>query len=341
MRASSLIVVALVLVGQLMSCASAPPRPTTVEPSPIVARYGDKVIRQSEVDAKAQDELRKLEDQLYELRTDTAERLALEVLVEAAAKREGLSADDWLDQRLAAGLVEPTEVELRTVFERARERLGPEVTFDDLRPRLRQVVEQEARAKKARALFAQLKKDAGFELIIRPPDRPRRAVEAVGPSRGPAEAKITIVEFADFECPFCGRAAEVVEQVLAEYPGKVRLVFRHFPLSIHAQAPKAAEASACADEQGRFWEFHDSLFESRALEIEALKAQAGRLGLDAARFERCLDSGQMEPLVRKDLAAGQQAGVGGTPAFFVNGVLLSGAQPVEAFRRVIDQELGL
>jgi protein-disulfide isomerase len=157
--------------------------------------------------------------------------------------------------------------------------------------------------------------------------------------RGEASAPITIVEFADFECPYCSRAAETVEKVRAAYPGKVKLVFRHFPLSFHPKAPKAAEAAACADEQGKFWQMHDALFEGQDLELEAMKANAQRLGLDAAKFDACLDSGRMAALVKRDQAAGNKAGVTGTPAFFINGVMLSGAQPEEAFHKVIDEEL--
>lgn len=329
----------LMSLSSIMACATAQPALNTVEPSPVIARFGDRLIRQGEVDAKAADEVKKIEEQLYELRTETAERMALELLVEAAAKKEGLSADAWLEGQVSAGATEPTETQIRAVFDRAKGRLGAEVTFEDVRPQLRQAVDQEERAKRAQLVFARLKKDAGFELVATPPLRPRKHVEAVGPSRGASTAKVTIVEFADFECPFCGRVLEVLDRVLAMYPGQVRLVFRHFPLSMHPRAPKAAEASACAGEQGRFWEFHDSLFESQALEGDALKAQAARLGLDAERFEQCLDSGKMAPVVQRDMAAGRQAGVSGTPAFFVNGVVLSGAQPLEAFRRAIDQEL--
>jgi protein-disulfide isomerase len=150
---------------------------------------------------------------------------------------------------------------------------------------------------------------------------------------------VTIVVFADFECPYCSRAAETVEKVRRAYGDKVRLVFRHFPLSFHPKAPLAAQAGACADEQGRFWELHDALFESGELEPDALKAQASRLGLDGKQFDACLDSGRAAAIVERDQAAGAKLGVTGTPAFFINGVMLSGAQPEEAFHRIIDEEL--
>jgi protein-disulfide isomerase len=120
----------------------------------------------------------------------------------------------------------------------------------------------------------------------------------------------------------------------------VRVVFRDFPLSIHAQAPKAAEAATCADEQGKFWEMHDRLFgNQQALQVADLKKHAAELALDTSRFDQCLDSGKYAAEWKKDVDDGTRLGVTGTPAFFVNGRFLSGAQPYEAFVRVIDEEL--
>jgi len=127
---------------------------------------------------------------------------------------------------------------------------------------------------------------------------------------------------------------------VADYPGKVRLVFRHFPLTSHTKAPKAGEAAACADEQGRFWDMHDALFAADgAIDVPALKAEAGKLGLDQKKCDECLDSGRMASVVQRDLEAGEALGVRGTPAFFVNGLMLSGAQPEEEFKKLIDKEL--
>jgi len=308
-------------------------------PSPVVASYGDKVIRQAEVDAKAADELTKLQEQIYELRVETAERIALEALVAEAAKKDGKSEDEWLSGKLEGGASQPTEADLRRLFEQVKGRLPEGVGYEDVKPQLAQAVAREAKSKRAQELFERLKKDAGFTIALVAPARTRKNVEAIGPAKGASQAPVTIVEFADFQCPYCSRAADTVARVMAAYEGKVRLVFRHFPLSFHEKAPKAAEAGACADEQGKFWALHDALFESQALEPESLKMQAQRLGLDAAKFDSCLDSGRMAALVKRDLAAGQKAGVTGTPAFFINGRLLSGAQPEDEFRKIIDQEL--
>jgi protein-disulfide isomerase len=127
---------------------------------------------------------------------------------------------------------------------------------------------------------------------------------------------------------------------MANYAGKVRLVFRNFPLPFHSKAPKAAEAGLCANEQGKFWEMHDQMFgNQQALSPDDLKASAKKLGLDSAKFDSCLDSSKYAAQVKKDAEAGKEAGVSGTPAFFINGRMISGAQPFEKFKEIIDQEL--
>ena len=328
------------IIGLLLSgCATTQVARQEDGPSPVVAKYGDRVIRQAEVDAKVADELLKLQEQEFELRSEAAERIAIEALVAEKAKAAGQSEEEWLARNGELGLSEPDEAEMRALFEKARGRLPPEVTYEDVRPEIKKAVQREERGKKAREVFGKLKKEAGFQLMIEGPAKPRKTVEAIGPSRGNASAKVVIVEFADFECHFCAKAHETVQAVLKTYGDKVRLVFRHYPLSFHPKAPKAAEATACAAEQGKFWELHDALFESQELDVDSIKLQAKRAGVDEAKFASCLDSGRTAALVRKDLAAGQQAGVSGTPAFFINGFMLSGAQPEEAFHKLIDAEL--
>lgn len=332
------LLMAAIVVGS--SCATTSSASKTEDgPSPIVATYGARSVRLAEVDAKVNDELLKLQEQIYDLRAEAAERIAIEMLVAEKAKAAGVSEDEWLAKNVEALLPEPNEDEMRALFERARARLPDGVSFDDVKPQIRQAVQREARGKKAREVFARLKKEAGFTVTLQAPPKVRKEVEASGPVRGNRNAKVTIITFSDFECPYCSRAHETVQAVLKSYGDKVKLVFRHYPLSFHAKAPKAAEAAACADAQGKFWEFHDSLFESQALELDALKLQAQRVGADGKKFDECLDSGRMAGLVQRDQAAGQKAGVSGTPAFFINGIMLSGAQPEDEFRKIIDAEL--
>lgn len=160
--------------------------------------------------------------------------------------------------------------------------------------------------------------------------------------RGDFKAPITLVEYSDFECPFCERHYPTLKKILSDYKDKVRLVYKHFPLaSLHANAQKAAEASECADEQGKFWEYHDKLFEqqSSGYSLANFKQWAEDLNLQTSKFNDCLDSGKYADKVRSDEADGQNRGVQGTPATFVNGQLVSGAVPYEEFKSVIDQIL--
>jgi protein-disulfide isomerase len=165
-------------------------------------------------------------------------------------------------------------------------------------------------------------------------------VPADGPSRGPEDAPITIVEFSDFQCPFCRRVLPTLEQVMEKYPGQVRVVYRNLPLRSHKRARPAAEAALCANDQGQFWPYHDMLFENtRQLSDEDLLRYAGEVGLDSDQFQACYDEQRFAQQVSDDMAAARAAGANGTPAFFVNGVLLSGAKPPADFFRVIDAEL--
>lgn len=161
--------------------------------------------------------------------------------------------------------------------------------------------------------------------------------------KGEASAPVTIIEFSDYECPFCGRYYEqTLPQIISEYVnnGKVKIVFRDFPLGFHSKAQKAGEAAECAGEQGKYWAMHDKLFDNQgSLDVDDLKTYAGEIGLNTAQFDTCLDSGKMADEIAKDMSDGQSYGVKGTPAFFINGRFLSGAQPFSAFKQIIDEEL--
>jgi len=180
---------------------------------------------------------------------------------------------------------------------------------------------------------------ADVSVLLQPP----RVEVSYDPARviGQPNAPITIVEFSDFQCPFCQRAYPVVKQLLAKYPNQIKLAYRDFPLrQIHPQADAAAAASRCAGEQGKFWEFHDRLFESnRPLDTPSFVEHATQLALDIPKFNECLESGRFDALIEEDLQDGNQAGVTGTPAFFINGVAVTGSQPLAVFEKVVEEEL--
>ena len=150
---------------------------------------------------------------------------------------------------------------------------------------------------------------------------------------------MTIIAFSDYECPYCKRAETTVAQVMDNYGKEVRYVHRDFPLPFHANANPAAQAARCAGDQGKFWEYHDKIFAAADLSTTALQQTAPDLGLDRTKFDECLSSGKYKAQIEADIAAGSEVGVNGTPAFFINGRLLSGAQPFEKFKEVIDGEI--
>ncbi|MBI5944695.1 MAG: DsbA family protein [Chloroflexi bacterium] len=176
-----------------------------------------------------------------------------------------------------------------------------------------------------------------------PPQFTRYDIPADGfPGIGPEDAPIVIVEFSDFQCPFCKRFQdETAKQLLAAYPGKIRFVYRHLPLtSIHPEAFPSAEASMCANEQNAFWEYHDKIFENQdKLGRELYMQIASDLNLGVTAFENCLNTGKYKDLVQQDSDFAINLGVQSTPTFFINGLALVGAQPLEAFKQVIDKEL--
>jgi protein-disulfide isomerase len=306
-------------------------------PSMVVAKYGDKTITLKEVDATIASQLKQLEKQKLELRQRTAEQMALQEMVRAEAAKVGQTEEQWFKANVDAKLPIPSEEEIQKVFNENQARMPPGATVDSMREQIIGFLQNDQKREITLKVFDELKAKNKFQLLL---EEPRVQVEAKGPTRGPDNAKVTIVEFSDFECPFCSRAEESVNKVMEQYAGKVRLVYRHYPLPFHANAAKAAEAAACADDQGKFWEMHKVLFANQQkLGVEDLKAHAAAIGLDTAKFAACLDGGSKKAVIDADQKAGTEAGVSGTPAFFINGKLLSGAQPLAEFQRIIDAEL--
>jgi protein-disulfide isomerase len=234
-------------------------------------------------------------------------------------------------------LSEPTEEQIDSVYNAYREQLN-NAPRDSVAPQIVDFLTRQERAVAMQVFVAQLRAQYDVRNYLEPA---RIEIEAIGPSKGPADAPITLVEFSDFECPFCVRFLPTIEQVQQTYGDQVRIVYRQFPLNaIHPNAQLSAEASLCADAQGKFWEMHDAIFEARGKAgADGLKKMASDLGMDSDVFGACLDSGEFRGQVAADVEAGRQAGVTGTPALFINGRFLSGAQPFNVVSRLIDDEL--
>ena len=229
-----------------------------------------------------------------------------------------------------------TDQEVTAFYEQNKARVGNQ-TLEQLTPRIRTHLEQEKKQQVWTQYINGLRDQAKVVVLLA---QPRVKVAADGPARGPQGAPVTIVEFSDFQCPFCRRAEGTVKQLLEHYHDQVRFVYRHFPLEMHPRARPAAEAAACADEQGRFWDYHEKLFSNPpALEDADLQRYATELGLDTTAFQQCVAEHKTKDVVSADFEAGKAAGVSGTPAFFVNGLMISGARPMDSFTKVIDKEL--
>jgi protein-disulfide isomerase len=296
---------------------------------------GDEISR-NEVETTAGPQLFQLRSQIYDL-TDQALKQTIDgKILDLEAGKNGLDRDGFVAAVIDSNPPVATEAQIDSVYEAFKDRIDQ--PRDVIAPQIEAFLLNQARQARFDSLVSALRDEYDVVNYLEPP---RFEVAATGPAKGPESAPVTIVEFSDFECPFCKRIYPTLNQVMDEYDGRVRLVFRQFPLlALHPNAQKAAEASLCADEQGHFWELHDAIFEgSGGLGVASLKARAAEIGLDEDAFGTCLDSGRFAEQVAADVTAGRALGVSGTPALFINGRYLSGAQPYDVIARVIEDEL--
>jgi protein-disulfide isomerase len=313
--------------------------PQDLSPDTVVATVGSENVTAAQLDEFIKPQMQQIEKQRFAIRKQGLEKMISDKLVKAEAQKKGITQEQLVKAEIDDKVAPPSDQQVEEFFNQNSARLPPGSKLETFKSQIVNYLTQTQKQQRAQAFYDQLKKDNKVTVKL---SEPRQQVEAKGPARGPENARITLVEFSDFQCPFCSKAHDTVEQVMQSYPGKVRLVFRHFPLDFHKNAAKAAEAAMCANEQGKFWEYHDVLFKNQqTLEIAQLKDHAKSVGLDTSTFSTCLDSSKYKKSVDEDMAAGQKVGVSGTPAFFINGVFLNGAQPFDEFKKVIDQELAV
>lgn len=258
-------------------------------------------------------------------------------LLESAAAAQGVGVQEMLAARI--GMILVSDDEVRAWYEANRERLQGR-PLEMLQPAIREFLTEQQQTAKIAELVDEIAADRDVEILLEPF---RVEIDVEGhPSVGPENAPVVLVEFSDFECPYCGGFVSTLERVKDTYGDRVRLVYRQFPLTqIHANAMTAAAASLCAQEQGKFWELHDAMFaQQQRLTVADLQQTARTLGLDGDAFDACLASGRHIAAIEADMQLGQRLGVSGTPAMFVNGIPMdSGAVPYEALVELIDQEL--
>lgn len=304
---------------------------------PALAIVDDQKITEEDLAPLVAGQLRPLREQEYQIKKKALDGLISQKVVEAEAKKKGLTTEKLYEQEVDSKIAEPTEVELNAVYAVQREQIGR--PFDEVKAQLTQTLKN-AKIQQARKEYtARLREQAKVAVLLSPP----RVQVGFDPARvrGNLRAKVMIVEFSDFQCPFCGQVQGTLKSILAKHADNVALAFRDMPVTqLHPQAQIAAEAAHCAIEQGKFWEYHDLLFaDQSALDRNGLLSKAQKLQMDSKQFDACLSSEKYKAQIQQDSQEGMRAGVSGTPGFFINGVFISGAQPEAVFERLIREQL--
>lgn len=332
-------------LARATSCAAAS---LALPPEHVVATLSGKAVTVKDLG----DELQKAEgkalreycEAVHAARAGALDGYMTQQLVEGAAKAESKNPDQWVQEQIDKRSTQPTDTEIQAFYD-ARKREGAP-PLEAVREQVVAVLMRERNLEALQGLFAELKKNGEVKESlpdVRPPPS-EIPTGATTPVKGQRGAKVKVVEFADFECPYCSRAADAMKLVSQKYGDKIEVSYRHFPLrSIHPNAQRAAEVASCAGEQGRFWEMHDELYASQQ-ELETaigvgLAERVQKLQLDGAKLDECLASGRAAAAVEADFQIGTDIGVEGTPAVYVNGRVVSGGASVEAVAAAIDAEL--
>jgi protein-disulfide isomerase len=307
----------------------------------LAAKVKDKSVTEGELFKGIEGDLYEAELKVYELKMNKLRAYLLENLMnENSDRKKYASNDEFLEKVIVKGSAKVTQKEIDAFV---KERKIPTENMDaELKGRIEQFITMEKKKVMVEKwIDSQLAKNP-VEVYIQKPSRPVVDVKSDGPSIGSANAKVTVVEFSDFQCPFCSKGAAVVHDLKKKYGDKIKIVFKNFPLPFHQNARGAANASFCANEQSvdAFWKLHDWMFANQEkLDIASLKEASKKMGVKSDVFAQCLDSMKFNAKIDSDMKEGQDVGVKSTPTFFVNGQLVNGAQPIEVFAEIIEAEL--
>jgi protein-disulfide isomerase len=327
----------LLLAGAGCSAPAEAPESAGGPGGTIVATVGGQEISLAQLDERAQAQNLQTYQALYDARRQALDSMVSEKLLDRAAEKRGLTRDALLEQEVKSKLSPPTAAQVGEFYEQNRASMGGR-TLDEVREQIRQYMANQAGQRAMRLFLASLAQESPVAITLVPPRVPV-TVGANDPVKGPAGAPVQIVEFSDFQCPYCAKVGPTLDRLFERYGDRIQLAFRDFPLSFHDRALAAAEAAQCAHAQGKFWEFHDKLFQNQqALGDEDLERFARELGLDLAAFTACTTSARYRSDVQADMVDGQRFGVQGTPSLFVNGRFLSGPS-YEQLTQIIDEEL--
>lgn len=333
-------VILLLCTLPLAAFAQSPKQVMSPEKRQALAEVNGKEISAEEMERTLEVQLAQLEEQMYQLKRQRLDALIAERLLKQEAERRAISLQVLLDLEINTKAGAVSEKDIEAFYQANQSQIGGQLDTN-LKERIRSYL-QTQRVNARRDEFIQsLRATAKIEVNLPlPVVRIKTGIEGA-PIKGATDAPVTIIEFSDFHCPFCSKVQSTLNQVLARYGDKVKLVYRHYPIDqLHPQAHRAAEAAACANEQGQFWTYHDKLYANGPdANPDKLRSLAQSSGLDVPAFVQCLSSGKHRTTIQKDINEALRLGINGTPAFIINGRWLSGAQPLENFIRVIEEEL--
>ena len=306
-------------------------------PDPVLGSVNNIEITQKQVDDSIASRIYPLEQQLYAIRKAALENLVTTRILESEAAVRQISIDE-LRRQLTLGEISVSRQQVEDAYAQNASFFAS-MSPDEARERLRLDLENQTRMKHYRAGLADLRRKWKVKLNLGPPLFVLELDDGSAPAKGSTKAAVTIVEFSDFECPFCRSVQNTLREVVASYPNDVRIVFKHLPLEGHQNSLPAARAAYCAAEQDRFWQFHDALFTEQNLAPTSFVKIATELGLGMPKFQACLKSEQSRAAIVKDLETARLYRIESTPSFLINGKLFSGALSFADFQKIIEQEL--
>ena len=337
LRRGTTAALACVLLTCLAAAQDKAPSPT----GPPLAVIDGQAIYEDQLPAKEVTQLQRMMAQVYGVKLRALHETLDQKLIDAAAKKKGVSEEDLYKSEVLSKVPEPTDDQVKASYQSRQDLKNS--SFDEVKDRVRRDLKNEAIQQQRNAFIQGLWQlavnDGELSILLAPP---RIEITPDGSRmRGDPKAPISIVEFSDFSCPFCLKAEASISAVMAQYPGQVKLSYRDFPLrELHPNAERAAEAARCAGEQDKFWEYHDQLFANqKRQDPEGLMDDARALNLDEPKFAACLSSGRYRQQIDQDVQMGSRAGIEATPGFYINDTFVNGAQPPEVYEHIVDQKL--
>ena len=306
----------------------------------VVAKIGGEEITEEQLIGDDKLDFFDLKKREYDLKMARLEKLMIDKLVGQEAQKAQMSTEDYINKKVIGSEIKISDAEFKKFI--AEKHIPESQLNPQIKDRINAYLQTMKKQDLVQAHLAKLTKSNPVEVYFKKPKLQVPVEAGDAPMTGKKDAGVTIVEFSDFQCPFCSRGAEIVTQIKKKYGGKVKIAFKHFPLPMHHDARAVAEASMCVHEQNadKFWSFHDLVFKNQdKLDKASLEKFVKDVKADVKKYNECMDSKKFADYVKKDMEYGEKIGVKSTPTFFVNGQLISGAVPLETFSEIIDEEL--